>query len=117
MSDSGMNGAATQADEARKKKFRHEWEQTGGGHCVWPFTTPLKNTRNTWRSTQAKQRGPVARSAISTTSMRCSKNAYLLWRATNVIAKRRCGGTWKRRKAQPDASMNFLMASGAGPPE
>src|SRR5579864_2310037 len=42
MSDSGMNGAATQADEARKKKFRHEWEQTGGGQLCLAFYDAFK---------------------------------------------------------------------------
>jgi hypothetical protein len=49
MSDSGMNGggirvngATTQADEARKKKFRHEWEQTGGGQLCLAFYDAFK---------------------------------------------------------------------------
>lgn len=44
MSENGMNGAgigvtqlATEIDEARKKKFRQEWEQTGGGQLCLAF--------------------------------------------------------------------------------
>jgi hypothetical protein len=50
MSESGMNGAgigmtqaATEADEARKKKFREEWEQTGGGQLCLAFYDAFKN--------------------------------------------------------------------------
>ena len=44
MSESGMNGAgigvneaATVADEARKKQYRQEWEETGGGQLCLAF--------------------------------------------------------------------------------
>jgi hypothetical protein len=44
MNESGMNGAGigvneatTEADEVRKRKFREEWEQTGGGQLCLAF--------------------------------------------------------------------------------
>ena len=49
MSESGLNGAGigvnqttTEADEARKKKFRQEWEQTGGGQLCFAFYDAFK---------------------------------------------------------------------------
>ncbi|MCU1254930.1 MAG: hypothetical protein JWM83_1229 [Candidatus Angelobacter sp.] len=50
MSESGMNGAgigvneaATEADEVRKRKFRQEWEQTGGGQLCLAFYEAFNN--------------------------------------------------------------------------
>jgi len=49
MNESGMNGAGigvnqttTPADEARKEKFRQEWEQTGGGQLCLAFYDAFK---------------------------------------------------------------------------
>ncbi len=49
MSESGMNGAgiavnesATGADEARKKKFRQDWEESGGGQLCVAFYVAFK---------------------------------------------------------------------------
>jgi hypothetical protein len=49
MNENGMNGAgiglnqaATEIDEARKKKFRQEWEQTGGGQLCLAFYDAFK---------------------------------------------------------------------------
>jgi hypothetical protein len=53
MSERGMNGAAigvneaaTEADEVRKKKFREEWEQTGGGQLCLAFYDAFKNYKD-----------------------------------------------------------------------
>lgn len=53
MSENGMNGAgigvneaATGADEARKKRFRQEWEQTGGGQLCLAFYDAFKKYRD-----------------------------------------------------------------------
>ena len=49
MSENGMNGGGigvnqttTEADEARKKKYRQEWEQTGGGQLCLAFYDAFK---------------------------------------------------------------------------
>src|ERR1051325_5664189 len=50
MNENGMNGAgigvnqaASEIDEARKKKFRQEWEQTGGGQlCLALYDAFMK---------------------------------------------------------------------------
>ena len=49
MSENGMNGAgigvnqaATGADEARKKKFRQDWEESGGGQLCLAFYDAFK---------------------------------------------------------------------------
>jgi len=49
MSESGLNGAgigvneaATEVDAARKKKFRQEWEQSGGGVLCLAFYNAFK---------------------------------------------------------------------------
>jgi hypothetical protein len=53
MSERGMNGAgigvheaATEPDEVRKKKFREEWEQTGGGQLCLAFYDAFKNYKD-----------------------------------------------------------------------
>lgn len=53
MNENGMNGAglgvkeaATEIDEARKKKFRQEWEQTGGGQLCLAFYDAFKKYRD-----------------------------------------------------------------------
>ena len=53
MSENGMNGAgiglneaAAGADEARKKRFRQEWEQTGGGQLCLAFYDAFKKYRD-----------------------------------------------------------------------
>jgi hypothetical protein len=53
MSENGMNGAgigvnqaATEADEVRKKRFRQEWEQTGGGQLCLAFYDAFKTYKD-----------------------------------------------------------------------
>jgi len=38
----GVNQAATEADEARKKKFRQDWEESGGGQLCLAFYDAFK---------------------------------------------------------------------------
>ena len=53
MSESGMNyagislnQAGTEMDEARKKKYRQEWEQTGGGQLCLTFYEAFKKYKD-----------------------------------------------------------------------
>jgi hypothetical protein len=53
MSENGMNGAgigvnqaATEADEARKQKYRQEWVQTGGGQLCLAFYDAFKKYKD-----------------------------------------------------------------------
>src|SRR5437660_12189703 len=53
MSESGMHGAGiivnetpTEVDPVRKKKFRQEWEQTGGGQLCLAFYDAFKNYKD-----------------------------------------------------------------------
>jgi hypothetical protein len=69
MSESGMNGAgiglnqaATEADELRKKKFRQEWEQTGGGQLCLAFYDAFKKYKEyleTHSGEAARPSGPL----------------------------------------------------------
>jgi hypothetical protein len=53
MNENGMNGsgmgvneAASQADEARKKQYRQDWEQTGGGKLCLAFYDAFKKYKD-----------------------------------------------------------------------
>ncbi|MGB9121008.1 MAG: hypothetical protein WCE73_10340 [Candidatus Angelobacter sp.] len=69
MSESGMNGAgigvkdaATGADEARKKKFRQDWEESGGGQLCLAFYDAFKKYKyyvETHSGEMARPSGPI----------------------------------------------------------
>ncbi|MBZ5490541.1 MAG: hypothetical protein LAO76_06385 [Acidobacteriia bacterium] len=58
----GVNQAATEADEARKKKFRQDWEESGGGQLCLAFYDAFKKYKyyvETHSGEMARPSGPI----------------------------------------------------------
>jgi hypothetical protein len=58
----GVNQTTIEADEARKKKFRQEWEQTGGGQLCLAFYDAFKKYKEyleTHSGEAARPSGPL----------------------------------------------------------
>jgi len=114
MSESGMNfaginvnQAGQEMDEARKKKYRQEWEQTGGGQLCLAFYDAFKKYKDYLEihdGETLRPSGPISNKYDEHTVF---QECLSTLEATNENGKRRCGGTWKRRSKQRDASMNF----------
>ena len=61
-SGTGVNAAATEIDEARKKKFRQDWEESGGGQLCLAFYDAFKKYKyyvETHSGEMARPSGPI----------------------------------------------------------